>query len=189
MKILVMPNQVPYNDMVFDGHLRVGKYSVKTRSYNLNYRGPVLFYNSTRTEPKAMAAYDYGTGFSSHKTIIGMADLVKVRPLKHWEAKKMVENFNNLPQVAVTNLFGKMLDLIVNDKEIPDFPFLVNEMGLIAPFRNGLFFLNEKRFEKPVPFKWPTGPVRPIFIESARHPKIHAQLLLSGSVSLTYKTH
>ena len=179
MKLPVMANKYPYNNMVFDDHLQVGEFAVKTRSYNLKYRGPVLFYNSSSVEPLAMKAYGYPKDQSNLKIIIGMANLVEVRPLTHKEARKMVMNFNNLPDIAVRNLFGKMLDLIESDKEIPDFPFLVNEMGIIAPFRNGLFFLNKKRFQKPIPFNWPAGPQKPIFIQTARYPKLHGQILMT----------
>ena len=46
----VFPNWFPYNDMMLDGHMKVGKWAgVKTRSWEWNYRGLVLLYNSGRT--------------------------------------------------------------------------------------------------------------------------------------------
>ena len=172
MKMLVMANKVPYNDMVFDGHLRLGKYLIKTRSYNLNYRGPVLFYNSSRTEPKAVSAYKYENGPSNHKVIIGIADLVEVRPLTEIEARKMVLNFNNLtPQTLAKRLHKYGLSYFQHTW------FWLQIGDLIKPYHIGLFFENAKRFEEPVPFSWPAGPVRPITIQTARYPKLHAQIL------------
>lgn len=185
MKILVMPNTVPYKDMVLDNHLRVGEYdAVKTRSYRMAYRGPVLFYNSTRIEPLAMKAYEYQRNSENHKVIIGIADLVEVRPLTSKEGLKMVRNFNNMTAREVKKLEKEINPLDIND---PNWPFWFNYQwgyeNYIAPFKIGFFFKKVKRFREPIPFNWPAGPIRPIFIESARHPKIHAQLLLSKSQS------
>lgn len=176
MKALVMPNTVPFNDMVFDNHLQVGEFAVKTRSYNLKYRGPVLFYNSTRTEPNAMSAYYYVTDKNNHKVIIGIADLVETRPLSTAEAKKMVCNFNNITSRELSKI---LKDLELQDS--PNGPFLVNSQMeywfLITPGRIGFFFKNLRRFKIPVRFNWPAGAIRPITIQTARYPKLHAQIL------------
>ncbi len=171
MKLPVFPNWYPYNEMVFDGHLQVGDFAVKTRSWNWNYRGPVLFYTSGRVAQQAIDAYKYQKGPFNHKSIIGIADLVETRLLTNREAKKMVCNFNNWTPRTLNQVL-KFYDLL-------DDPFRVNEHGFIAPFRIGFFFKNAKRFKEPVPFNWPAGPVRPITIHTARYPKLHAQILMA----------
>ena len=190
MKMLVMANKYPYNNMVFDNRLQVGEFAVKTRSYNLNYRGPVLFYNSGRIEPLAMKAYGYQRSPLNHKVIIGMAELVEVRPLTIPEGKIMVKNFNHWTQRELTR-FTKQFYLPgtcvldIDERDWQDWPFWINTQwdysDIITPYRIGLFFKNKKRFDKPIPFNWPAGPVRPIQIQSARYPKLHAQILIANN--------
>ena len=159
----VFPNWFPFNDMIFDGHLRVGKYEgVKTRSWNWDYRGPVLFYNSSRGKiaRNAVRAYGYRNHPSKHKIIIGIGDLVEVRPLTQQEAEKMVGNFNKLTPTQVKKL------LLQFGPDNPIRPFDVHDYGgdFIAPYEIGFFFQNLKKFSAPIPFAWPAGPIKPIFI-------------------------
>ena len=176
MKLPVFPNWYPYNDMVFDGHLQVGDCAVKTRSYNWDYRGLVLFYTSGRTERRAVEIYGYENSPAHHKVIIGIADLVAVRELTLEEAKKMVCNFNNLDP--------RLLDRVLRRNGLtkdPDAPFWIYNYGYyVAPLRIGYFFKNPKRFAKPVPFSWPAGPIRPIFIEVTRNSALYKQMLTAS---------
>jgi len=173
MKLPVFPNWYPYNNMVFDGRLQVGDCAVKTRSYGWNYRGPVLFYTSGRTEQRAVEVYGYEGGRDKHKVIVGVADLVDVRELTTEEAKKMVCNFNNLSPRDLNKVLRR--NGLTND---PEAPFFIYEYGYyVAPLRIGYFFKNLRRLSNPVPFNWPTGPVKPIFTEITRNPKLYEQLL------------
>ncbi len=178
--IPVFPNWFPYNNMVFDGHLKVGKYAgVKTRSWQWDYRGPVLFYNSLRTEKRATQVYEYENDRREHKVIIGIADIVESRPLTIDEAKQMLANFNNMPLASVEQIIknlrkeGYFLDEIIYN--FYDFgPY-------VAPYRGfGFFFQNLRRFETYVPFNWPSGPVKPIFINTKENPQLVKQLKLVG---------
>lgn len=164
MRIPVFPNWYPYNDMLFDRRLRVGRFGVKTRSYNWDYRGPVLFYNSGRTAWHCVNIYGYKRGPEHHGVIIGSGELAMVRPLDLMEEAQMAINFNNLK--------------IGPRKYWRDLPF-----ATVRPLPFGYFFPNQslKRFEIPIQFKWPAGPVRPIFIEVSRYPRIHTQLLSARS--------
>jgi len=162
-KLPVFPNWFPFNDMVFDGYSQVGEYAgVKTRSWNWDYRGPVLFYNSLRTAKPAVKAYGYENGPSNHKVIIGVGNLIDVRPLTLAEAKQMLANFNKLPLAEV--------ERIVRDCEELDFSpenvvyRFYNFGPYIAPLKIGFFFQNLNRFSNPVPFDWPAGPIKPIYI-------------------------
>lgn len=173
MKLPVFPNWYPYNNMFFDGHLRVGGCSVKTRNYLWDYRGPVLFYNSGRTEQRMIEIYGYERGRDNHKVIIGVADLIDVRGLTTEEAKKMVCNFNCISRQTLNRILRP--NRATDD---PEAPFHIYEYGYyVAPLRVGYFFKNLRRLSTPVPFNWPAGPVKPIFTEITRNPKLYEQLL------------
>ena len=180
MKLPVFPNWYPYNEMLLDGHLRVGKYAVKTRSWKWKYRGLVLLYNSGRVAPQAVKAYRYRyeQNPSKHKIIVGIAELAEVRPLSNEEGRKMICNFNNY-----TMRKTKIWEAVLGLDDDPSWPFWINSQQghehIICPFPIGFFFKNAVRFETPVPFNWPAGPVKPIYIQTARYPKLHAQLLIA----------
>lgn len=159
--IPLFPNSFPYNDMLFDKHLRVGKYAgVKTRSWNWSYRGPILFYNSTKTAPRAVQAWGYKNTPDRHRVIIGIGNLVDVRDLTVDEAKQMLANFNNKPLDEIGRMVRDLKKELGCDEEEIIYEFYV--FGpYIAPFRNGLFFKNLKRFKTPVPFDWQPGPQKP----------------------------
>ena len=159
MRLPVFPNWYPYNDMLFDGHLQVGKHSVKTRSYDWDYRGPVLFYTSGRTQQSCVKAYKYVNGQDKHKIIIGVANLVDVRPLNREEVMKMVLNFNNLKVEEVLSDFSNVQ---------------------VVPYNFGYFFSKVKRFEEPVAFSWPSGPVKPILTNIRSGSQLHRQLQEAG---------
>ncbi len=168
----VFPNWYPFNDMVFDGHLKVDDYEgVKTRSWNWDYRGPILFYNSSRTAKLAAKAYNYKDGQVNHKVIIGVGNLVDVRKLTRNEALKMAANFNNL---TVSKIKKILLEVAPDGSADPTW---INGYGnYIAPFEIGFFFKNLKRFLTPVPFNWPSGPIKPIFIDPTQNPKLDLQI-------------
>ena len=178
MKLPVFPNWYPYNNMVFDKHLQIGDFAVKTRNWDWKYRGPVLFYTSGRVAQQAVTAYGYERNPSKHKIIVGVAELAEVRPLLKHEARQMVCNFNNY---TVKQLDEWVKSLGLEDE--PDWPFWINSQfgheHIICPFPIGFFFKDAKRFKTLVPFNWPAGPVKPIFIQTARYPKLHAELLLA----------
>ena len=168
-KIPVFPNWFPYNDMLLDGHLEVEHktmaegtvHGVKTRSWNWDYRGPVLLYNSGRTAREALEAYGYSDCSPMHRVIVGIGNLYDVRPLTDFEGVRMVANFNNIRVPAVRQLLedlGRKYGY-----EGPLMPFEVHEhTNLIAPLPIGFFFNWLDRFENPVSFRWPPGPIRPI---------------------------
>ena len=180
-KLPVFPNWFPYNDMLLDGHLRVDRWEgVKTRSWEWDYRGPVLLYNSLRTAKPAVNAYKYEDGPSNHKMIIGAGELIDVRLLTHEEALQMVCNFNNMPPSQVKKIIQQRgLSVEKNDKEdVVDSPlFNFYDFGpYVAPFSTGFFFKNLRRFKEPVSFNWPVGPIKPIFTKIVSGSKLHRQL-------------
>lgn len=176
----VFPNWYPFNNMVFDGHMKVGEYEgVKSRNWDWSYRGPMFFYNSSsRVSHQAMEAYGYKRHPVNHKVIIGVGDLVDVRPFTHEEAMQMLCNFNNLSMRQVKKIIARNSSDPETQKESV---YYFYELGYyIAPFQIGFFFKNLNRFGMPVPFNWPAGPVKPIFINPAKNRKLTEQLKLSG---------
>lgn len=179
-KIPVFPNWFPYNNMVFDGHLKVGKYAgVKTRCWQWNYRGPVLFYNSLRTEKRVTQVYEYENDRSEHKVIIGIADIVESRPLSINEAKQMLANFNNIPLADIEQIIKNLQkDGYFIEEIIYGF---YNFGPYVAPYRGfGFFFQNLCRFKTYIPFNWPSGPVKPIFTDINKNPALKKQVALAG---------
>jgi hypothetical protein len=145
--------------MLLDGHLKVGEFGVKTRSYDWKYRGAVLLYTSGRTQQSCVQAYNYAKGTDKHNLIIGVANLVDVRLLNDAEIRKMVCNFNNLTVREVK-------------------PDLSNVA--VVPFPFGYFFSNIRRFDKPIPFSWPSGPVKPIMTDVRSGSRLRQQVLAAG---------
>lgn len=178
-KIPVFPNWFPFNDMVFDGHLQIGEFAVKTRCWNWDYRGPVLFYTSLRVAWRAVDAYGYRRNSSVHKVINGIANIVLARELTNKEGKIMVCNFNNITPRKLMNEIKH-----TGFEDSPDWPFWFNSQwgwqNFISPFRIGFFFKNQKRFEVPIPFNWPSGPIKPIFIDVNKNPALKKQIALAG---------
>ena len=184
-KVPVFPNWFPYNDMLLDGHLKVEPHEgCKTRSWYWDYRGPVLFYNSLRTARPGVEAYKYEDGSAKHKVIVGIGELVDVRPLTYKEALQMVCNFNNLSFEKVEKILRENgFSTEENPEEdVVDSPlFGFYEFGpYIAPFETGFFFKNLKRFKEPVPFNWPQGPIKPIFTKIVVGSKLDAAIKKSG---------
>lgn len=159
LRLPVFPNWYPYNDMLLDGHLQVGRYHLKTRSYDWKYRGPVLLYNSGRVAWHCVDAYQYSSIDRPHRHIIGVATLVDVRELTEKESLQMECNFNNL-----------------TPKQLLKDPGLAE----IFPLHMGYFFARVHRFDKPVPFSWPAGPVKPIFTTVNPRSALQRQLTAAG---------
>lgn len=157
----VFPNWYPFNDMLIDGHLRIGMFSVKTRSYDWKYRGLVLLYNSGRTMTSCRDAYKYPKDEGPRFMIIGAAELVVVRLLTRDELRLMRGNFNNLTPAKM--------------RAHP-------ELVKVVPFKFGYFFTAAVRFKNPVPFEWKPGPMRPIFTSIVPGSMLETELLASGIV-------
>ncbi len=171
--------------MMLDGHLKVNRWEgIKTRNWEWNYRGPVLFYNSLRTAKPAVEAYKYVDSHSQHKVIIGVGELLDVRPLTHKEALQMVCNFNNMSPEKVEEILqqnGFTSEPIDEEDFVNSVLFDFYEFGpYIAPFDTGFFFKNLKRFKESVPFNWPPGPIKPIFTKIVPGSKLHRQLKQLG---------
>ncbi|MBI3632245.1 MAG: hypothetical protein HY225_02255 [Candidatus Vogelbacteria bacterium] len=180
-KLPVFPNWFPYNDMLLDGHMKVdGHEGVKSRCWEWNYRGPVLLYNSLRTAKPAVKAYDYTNSSENHKVIVGVGELVEVRGFTVDEAAQMLANFNNISldkiKIALRNIKRKMPSYRPEEIIYNFFQF----GPYIAPFRTGFFFKNLRRFDKPVSFNWPAGPIKPIFTQVVPGSELGKQLKRAG---------
>jgi len=155
----VFPNWYPFNDMLIDGHLKIGVFGVKTRSYDWKYRGPVLLYNSGRTTTSCREAYGYPKDASSRHMIVGAADLVVVRRLTRDELRMMRQRFNNLTPAQM--------------RAHPD-------LVKVIPLPFGYFFTSAVRFTNPVPFAWKPGPVKPIFIAIPPDSALETEFRITG---------
>src|SRR5258708_2131734 len=77
----VLPNSFPYNEMLFQGILKLGEFGVKTRSWNWHHRGLVLLYTSTSTHKVPAQAYGLDPKKYPRCVIVGVGELVNVRDL------------------------------------------------------------------------------------------------------------
>lgn len=131
-----LPNQFPYNEMLFDGKLRLGNYRVKTRSYDPGFRGPVLLYTSGRTAHHIARAHDYNPRDYVRPAIVGVGDLKDVRRLNDKEFESLLLQFNNTT----------LVDSVAQAYD--------------GPLPYGLFFQRLKKFPEPIEFTAESGPVR-----------------------------
>lgn len=138
----VLPNSLPYNEMLFRGILKLGEFGVKTRSWNWHHRGLVLLYTSTSTHKVPVRAYGFDPKQYPRCVIVGVGELVDVRDLTEAEKKTLLCQFNNATPKQ-TKAFGRVGG--------PDY---------IVPFDTGFFFRNLRRFKTPVPFKPKHGAIR-----------------------------
>ena len=145
--IPIFPNRYPYNDMLLNGILKIKGLGVKTRSWDWSYRGPVLFYNSKgRAEKICIKAHEFNPKTETLGTIIGVGRLVNVRALSEKEQILLLSQFNNCTLKEARDLA---------EYQILDKPF-------VEPLEIGFFFSELRRFQKPIPFHWPSRPVKPI---------------------------
>lgn len=133
--IPLFPNWFPYNDLLLDGKL-----IAKSRSWTWKHRGLTLLYTSSRVARSVAAAHGMDPKKYPRKAIVGVGDLIEVRPLNAREWRTLSRQFNN--------------------SWAPDRQF-------VEPLPIGYFFENLRRFETPVPYSWPQGPVLPITIPAA----------------------
>lgn len=138
----VLPNSFPYNEMLFRGLLKLGRFGVKTRSWNWHQRGLVLLYTSTSTHRIPAKAYDLDPKKYPRCVIVGVGELVDVRDLTEAEKKSLLCQFNNATPKQ-TKTFGQW-----------------GGPAYVAPLGIGFFFRRLKRFKTPVPFKPKQGAVR-----------------------------
>ncbi len=138
--IYALPNVFPYNEMLFDGKLKLGNFVVKTRSNDSGFRGLTLLYTSGRIEKDVALAHGYNAKKFVRSAIVGVGDLKKVRVLRVKELDSMILQFNNI----------KSLDELC-DKE-----------SWVEPLPYGLFFKDLKKFNQPIAFTAQPGPARKI---------------------------
>ena len=161
-KIPAFPNAFPYNELLLDGKL-----ICKTRNWVWNHRGLTLLYTSTRAEGPVASAHGFDIKGRAKKILVGVGNLVDVRALKKPELLKLLGQFNNLSPAQVRKRFD-----VVRLARKPDC-FAIDDKTwdggdfrpFVAPLDIGFFFEDLKRFKEPVPFNWPTGPVKPIGVD------------------------
>ncbi len=91
----LLPNSFPFNEMMFRGILKLGNRIVKTRNWHWKYRGFVLLYTSTGRAMVSARAYGLDPKEFPSRAIVGVAELVEVRPLTRGEKRKLLCQFNN----------------------------------------------------------------------------------------------
>lgn len=146
--IPAFPNAFPYNELLLDGKL-----IAKTRDWVWAHRGLTLLYTSTRVHGSIARIHEMNPKDYPKKALVGVGNLIDVRPLTKRESRKLYSQFNNLRNFR--GVSGRVLarkGIFVHD--------------YVSPLSIGFFFEEGslKRFKEPVPFDWPTGPVKPIGI-------------------------
>lgn len=137
-------NAFPYNELLLDGKL-----IAKTRSWDWKHRGLTLLYTSTSTHSEVVRAHEMDPKLYPRKALVGVGNLVDVRPLTKREKRKLFSQFNNVPnRRAVSNRTLRKRGFWMSSD--------------VHPLPIGFFFTDLKRFVEPVPFDWPVGPIRPI---------------------------
>lgn len=151
--IPAFPNWFPFNEMLLDGILKLGSFGVKTRKLPWSHRGLTLLYSSGRVAATSAKAHGYDPKTSPRGVILGVGELVDVRPLTDAEFRTMTGQFNNMD----VRTAGRLVRAADAKRTWP-----VDGEGnpLVLPFPLGYFFRNLKRFKTPVPFAWPSGAVR-----------------------------
>lgn len=137
--IPAFPNWFPYNELLIDGKL-----IAKTRTWSWKHRGLTLFYSSSRIERQVADAHGINPKDHPHKVIVGAGELIDVRRLTRREWYKLIRQFYNATPRGT--------QVIRDHAQYLDPPY-------------GFFFQNLQRFETPVPFNWPSGPVKPIGVQ------------------------
>jgi len=138
--LFAFPNIFPYNEMLFDGKLRLANFRVKTRGYDPGFRGPVLLYTSGRIERCVAQAHGYNPKEYIRPAIVGVGDLKKVRELSEEEFESMFFQFNNA----------------TSEDEV------YSQDGCVEPLSYGLFFQRLRKFKEPIAFTAAPGPVKRI---------------------------
>ena len=96
----------------------------------------------------------------------------------------MVYNFNHITDTRVKEILEQS-GCSPEEDELGDVAdsalFYFYSFGpYVAPFNLGFFFKNLQRFEEPVPFKWPSGPIKPIFTRIVSGSRLDRQLKQIG---------
>lgn len=162
----VLPNRVPYNEMLFRGLLDINSngLQLKTRPWNWRYRGWVLLYNGKRLPAwLPCEGYNIDPETIPQGVLVGVAELVDVRELTPEEKVDLACRFTNekiskkTRRRAISNC-KRSLCLTdatalqeVLEKRIRRF------YPSVLPARFGFFFRNVRRFRKPIPFQFNRG--------------------------------
>jgi len=144
--IPAFPNVFPYNELLLDGKL-----IAKTRSWVWKHRGLTLLYTSSSSHGDVARAHEMNPRLYPRKALVGVGNLVDVRPLTKREKRKLFSQFNNVPNRRA-----------VSNRALQKHGFW--ESSDVYPLPIGFFFENLRRFKEPVSFDWPSGPVKPIGI-------------------------
>ena len=146
--LAALPNKFPFQYMLLDGILKLGKFGVKTRSGDNVETGLHLLYSSSNRMTPAIQSYPQYRDSEEYPSpaLVGVGEVEEVRLLDDDEALKLLFQFNNS----------------TDEEEIR------SRFQYIYPCDYGLFFQGLKKFEKPVEFKASGGPVSEIRVPRAQ---------------------
>lgn len=127
--IPAFPNWFPYNELLLSGKL-----SAKTRDWRWKHVGLTLLYTSTNTDDAVVDAYGLQAQVktSPRMVLVGVGELLPVRPLTRRERRQIYREFRNNKRVS----WGPGTGCYRYE------------------------FKSLKRFREPIPFKPPHGAVR-----------------------------
>lgn len=177
-EIYVLPNVIPWNKLLLDGKLKlnygdnIGGLGVKTREYLWPSQSAqpftdwVLLYNSSRKD-RAICGRHQITEKQPEKALVGLGFLLLVHYLTETERAEWLLRAHN---AAVNRRHMGW----AKSGLLPGGDYPVVTAGAV-----GLIFGDLVRFEQPIEFKWPAGPVQSLRIKTD---DIRGQLLSASMV-------
>jgi hypothetical protein len=169
-QLYVIPYKAPFYELLLSGKLTIptesGSLAVKTGSTPRKHRGWVGFYNSTRVATGVAELHGLNP-IQPQRVLLGVGYLAASRGLTEKERYSLTLGFNNMSEKDFYELCRSRLNI-----KHPEHISLEDRYNwldqiwpeppvCVIPMNFGHFYLPEslKRFSKPIPLKYPSGPV------------------------------
>lgn len=170
--LYVIPYNAPWYELLLTGKLSIktesGEFSVKTGSMPKQHRGWVGFYNSkARVRKEVIKRHNIDPKNLNLGMLVGVGYLEDSRELTPNEQYQWYLRANKIDDATVTKKFGKYLvgpnsvERKVDLLEGMLHGFAGHPLIIAGPMLIGHFYRPNslKRFSKPIPIKYPSGPV------------------------------
>lgn len=170
--LYVIPYNAPWYELLLSGNLMIktglGEFGVKTGSMPKQHRGLVGFYNSkARVRKEVAVRHDIDPKNLNLGMLVGVGYLEDSRELTTDEQYQWYLRANNTDDATVIKTAADYLmdpasvEEKVNWLEGVLHSFAGHDLVIAGPMPVGHFYRPDslKRFSKPVPIKYPAGPV------------------------------
>jgi len=170
-RLYVIPYNTPYYELLLSGKLTInttgGKFGVKSGATPRKYRGGGGFYNSTRAARGVAEQHKLDPKQQPQRVLLGVGYLADSREMTSAERYELTLGFNNLTEsdffeICRSKLNIKSPEQISSDERYDWLEQIWPESPVrVIPMWAGHFYRPEslKRFIKPIPIKYPSGPV------------------------------